>query len=523
MRNLLGFIFTGLAFFQLQGNNINWSSPPATLSEVYINAIDPLLAMDAQGNSVAAWIENNQVRAAIHPVNGNWTPDVVISGFNAATPDLVMDVNGNATLIWVESGIVHSSSKTLSGNWSHPTVLSSSGASSPILAVDASGDVVAAWVNAGNIETSTKLFGNPWQGPFIISSTGANAPGIAIGGSGSNTRVVLVWKGAFNGSHAIFTSTKLLSGSWTSPEWLSDPIHNVANPQVAVDNNASAIAVWYEYDVIRHSFTNVTVKSSERLFTTGAWDSAVSLSAPGIRDPSSLSANIAFDTFGNAMAVWNNSFDDETFTVQSAVKPVNGQWSSPQDIIGSNLYAYNESFSVTNFGGTLGLYMYYNGMNLIIQSVESNINGYLNNVWSVPVTISPGTDNATPIIAATVNNNTMYASAVWRHFNGVHNVISAVTGSKTLLLPPTNLNVTQAPNDFGVFKEYANTLTWNASADPNTVGYLVFRNGLFIQQVGAGVLQFVDDNRANNGPVTYSVTAIDADQSQSASVSVSFP
>lgn len=523
MKKILMFFFTMLACTHLQSNNINWSVTPTNISGVILNASNPVLAMDANGNSVAAWVEDNRVKASTHAFDGNWTPVVIVSAIGASSPYLVMDSSGNATLTWVGNGVIYASTKTLTGTWSTPTSLSNSGASAPRLGIDDAGNVIAAWVRAGNIESSTKLFGMNWQGRVIVMSNAAATPCIAIGGTGSNTRAVLVWQGTSNGLNVIYTSTKLLSGSWTSQAILSSSLRNAANPQVDVDSNANAIAVWYEYDVLGLSYTNVTVNSSERLSSTAAWNDTVALSEPGIRNPSSLSANIAFDSFGNAIAIWNTSFDDETFNMQSAIKPVNGQWSSAHNIIESNLFAYNESISVTNFGDTLGLFMYYNGSDLLIQSIESNINGYLNNAWSVPITVSQNSDNAYPKIAATIKGNKIYAAAIWQKYNSVQNSILATTGSKTLVLPPSNLSVTQNSNNFGVFTEYSNTLTWNASTDPNAVGYLIFRNGLFVEQVGAGVLSFIDDNRTLNGSVTYSITAIDAQQTQSAAVSVNFP
>ena len=170
-----------------------------------------------------------------------------------------------------------------------------------------------------------------------------------------------------------------------------------------------------------------------------------------------------------------------------------------------------------------GFLMFYNGAALLIQSVESDINGYLNNVWSVPITIALNDNNANPKIAASLSGNVIYTAAVWLNYNGVNNVVVGSTGSRMLLLPPTNLAVRQSVQNFGVFREYQNILTWSASTDPNTVGYLIFRNGVYLTQVDASVLQCVDNNRTVNDASTYSLTAIDSQQSQSATVSVSFP
>lgn len=523
MKTLLNFILTLLACSHLQGNVINWSSPSETISGVIADVDNPLLAMDADGNSVAAWIDNNFVKASTHAPNGDWTPEAIVSGSNASSPSLVSDRNGNATLAWVGNGIIYASSKALNGTWSSPKALSSSGAASPSLGVDDAGDVIAAWVRGGNIEVTTKRFGKEWQRRVIINSTSAGTPRVAIGGTGNKTRGIIAWEGISNGTKVIFTSTKLIPGNWTPQTLISDTMHSAVNPQVAVDPNGNVLAIWYEYDVTGTNYTNVTLKSSKRLYPREIWTNSVALSQPGICNPSSLISSIGIDGSGNAIAVWNISFDDETFNIQTATRPVNGQWSTAQDIISSNRFAYDHSISVTNFGDTLGLYMSYNGSNLLIQPIESNINGYMNQTWSVPVILSAGPNNATPRIAATVKDNKIYAMAIWINFDGIHSSISAMGGEKTLVLPPSNLNVTQSFNNFGVFGEYSNTLSWSASSDPNAAGYLIFRNGLFVEQVGSDVFSYIDDNRVRNGPVKYSVTAIDAEQTQSSAVSISFP
>lgn len=524
MKKILCVLFMFLAFSHLySSSNVNWSSPPEILSGVNMDSSDPQVAIDAHGDAVAVWIENNLVKSSTKTVNGNWTPELVISASGASSPRLVSDSNGNAIAVWVENGVIKGATKPFNGNWSTPTSLSGTGASSPTIGIDTAGNVIAAWVRGNNIETSTKLFGMNWQTRVTITSTAAANPSIAIGGTNSNTRAVLVWQGTSGGTNVVFSSTKLISASWSSAQVISETTHGAVRPFVAVDSNANALAIWYAYDFVGSNYINVVVKSAARVASTGTWGAVSDLSAPGIRNPANLTARIVFDRIGNAIALWNTSFDDETFTIQSSVKPVNGNWSDTVDLVSSNLYAYSAELAATAFGDVLGLYLFYNGNSLLIQSVESDINGFLNNFWSLPITISLGTNNAYPKIAASINGNVIHTAAVWENFNGVHNLIVASTGSKTLVLPPTNLCVTQSLHNFGVFTEYYNTLSWHASVDPNVVGYLIFRNGLFIGQVDADVLQFVDDNRTANGAVTYSVTAIDGQLTQSATVSINFP
>lgn len=524
MKKILGLLLTFVACFApAYSNNIVWSAAPTVISGALTNASNPVVAIDGSGNAVAAWIENNLVKASSKPVSGSWSAAATVSATGASQVQIVMDTNGNTTAVWNENGVIKAATKTLSGSWSASTALSTTGASAPTLCVDAAGDAIAAWVRAGNIETSTKLFGMNWQNRVTITSSSASTPVVAVGGTGTGARAVIVWHALVSSVNQIFTSTKLIGGTWSTAQQISESTHSAVQPYVAVDANANAAAVWYSYDTVGNNFTNVTVKSSFRSASTGVWSAVEALSMPGIAHPANLNAQVAFDSTGNAIALWTTSFDDQTYNLESAVRPVNGDWGTFADLIGANLYSNSVSLSSTTYGDVVGLYPFYNGAALLIQSIESDISGYLNNTWSVPITISAGTDNAFPKIAASINNSVIHAVAVWARYNGTNTSIVASTGAKSLVLPPSSLHVTQSVNNFGVFSEYYNTLTWTASTDANAFGYLVFRNGEFLVQVDASTTQYVDHNRVANGSVTYGVVTIDKQQTQSQTVNINFP
>lgn len=436
MKKKLCLIFTFLILFSsVHSDNVNWSTSPEVLSGAGINAAAPQIAVDAHGNAIAAWIENHIVKSRTKLVNNPWSSTVTISGARASSVKIVLDYDGNATAVWVENGAIKTASKNLHGNWSSSTTLSNANAYSPTLSVGSAGDVIAVWLRNGNIETSTRRFGMNWQTKVTVNSTAAANPIVAIGGSGNNIRAVLVWQGISNGTNAVFASKKLISGNWNSAKVISEIEHHAAKPSVAVDANGNTLAIWYAYDNIEKKHVNVVVKSSACSSLSGVWDAVSSLSLPGMCNPEALNALVAFDPAGNAVALWNTSFDGETFSLESAVKSVNGSWSDPVDLVNSNFRVSLADLSVTSSGDALGLYMFYNGSNLAIQSVESDGNGILNHSWSVPVTISQGANNAYPKIAASLSGNVIHSAAVWVNNNGVNNQIIGLTGSKYIVLP----------------------------------------------------------------------------------------
>ena len=522
MKRILIAFFSVLSISRAMANDINWSFPSTPLSAANHNASDPQIAIDANGDLIGAWVENGFIMASTKHLNLNWNTSITLSTATANSPRIVSDSLGNAAAIWLQSGMVMASSKPFTGSWSSPVILSPTGAADPTLAVSSSGDVIAAWARNGNIETSTKLFGGNWGNRIQINSSNASHPHIAIGGTGSHERAVIVWNKISNSLNAAVSSSKLVSGNWSQEVTISDQNHNAGFAHVAVDANGNAAAVWFLYD-INSVYSNVTVQSALNLFSKGSWNAPVTLSAPGINNPANLIARVACDSTGNFIALWNTSFDGKSFNIQSAVKPVGQNWTAPTDIVSSNLFALKADLAVTSLGDALALYMFYNGITLNIQSTESDISGFMNNVWSVPVLVSSGIDNGFPRVAATLTGNIINAATLWVSFNGTNNQILASTGSKTLVSPPSDLMISQSVNNFGSFQNFFNTLTWDASVDPNAVGYLIYRNGLFIEQVPANVLQFVDDNQVQNGPVTYGVASVDAQNTHSPIITVNFP
>lgn len=503
-------------------NNIQWSFPPATLSTVTLNASDPQIAIDASGNLVAAWVENGLVKSSSKHLSGSWSAPVTLSASGASSPRITSDSSGNAAAIWLVGGIVYGATKPFSGSWTSSTALSSSGASSPDLAVDSAGDVVAVWVRSNNIESSTKLFGAGWQAHATITSTAATSPHVAIGGSGASTKAFVVWHSTSGSTNVVYSASKPISGSWTAQTAISNATNNAAYAHVAVDANANAVAVWYGFNVASSLYSNVVVQSAFLNSAIGSWGSSVNLSAHGIYNPASLIARVGFDANGNAIALWNTSLDGATFDIQSAVLPLRGNWSAPVEIVNS-VYGFEADLAVSSIGDALTAYMFYNGNSLIMQSSEMNFSGFMQTVWSVPLNLSTGTDNGFPRLAATLTGNAINAAAVWINYNGTNSIIQAVEGKRALVLPPSSPTVTQHVNNFGVFSEYYNKVSWTASTDPSVVAYNVYRNGTFFVQVDADILSIIDDNKVQNGATTYGVAAINNQQSQSQIINVNFP
>jgi len=519
MKKFMLVFFTVLLSANLFGQT-SWSSPPQTLSTLGVNASAPQIVIDPNANITAVWLESTVVIANTLPSGGSWGTAVAISSSGASAPQIAVDPSGNVTAVWVQSTGIHSATLPSGGSWSSATTLSAAGATAPQVAVDPSGDAAAVWESAtGFIQASTKLFGGIWSIiPSTISGSGASAPMVSVGGNGN---VVVVWQ-AVNGSiNTVYSASKIITAlTWGSAAAISSVSHNAVQPTVFTGILGNAVAGWFRYDVIGSAYKNVLFDVA--FLVNGTWLTSVDVSTvPGLTNPANLVSVITIDSFGNALAAWTNSDDGSNIALKVAELLSNGTSTGTSELV-LDTSIHGLDLSSNSLGYTVLAYMANDtSSNLAIQTLDFNLE-YASPGWNNPNIVSQGAFNGYPQLASTLTSNTTnnYALA-WIHFDGTSNVIQAVTGTETLIAPPTSLTVTQTTDNRNVVTEYYNTLSWTASTDPNVDAYLIFRNGVEITAVS--VNQYIDYNRSPSESVVYTVAAIDNLSNKSVNVNITFP
>lgn len=510
----------------LIGNEIEtWSSPPETISSAGLDASDPHLGMAASGDVVAAWLESGLVVSRSKALSNPWDTLATLSGSGATSPQLAVDPSGNATAVWVESGSVKTADKLSGGSWSSATSLSTSNSSDPQIAVRSNGDLVAVWIESGVVKSKTKLFGGSWSTADTLSASGADSAHVAIGDNGD---AFVVWhsQNGISLIETIYAANRPNGGSWSAASTISNASENSVQPQIAVDPSGNATAIWYTYSLSGSAYFNVALKASSYSKIGFAWETPVQLPyRSGKKNPSELQSQILYSQSGLPVASWTNSIDGATFQIVSSQRGTDGVWTEPFEMANS-LYAYSINMAVSSVGNIFAAYMNYNtaSSSVVIETRESQLGGVIGGGWTGPFILSTGTSNGFPGISAVVTGGTnSNAAAAWLSFDGSNNILQAVTGTGTLVIPPSSPGITQSFNDFGIFQEYYNTITWSASTDPNLVGYIIYRNNDILAFIETDTLKYVDNNQAQNGSVVYGVSAIDYSGAESAVVTVSFP
>jgi hypothetical protein len=198
------------------------------------------------------------------------------------------------------------------------------------------------------------------------------------------------------------------AADWTTPLALSVADPSTGSPEVALDPQGDAVAVWS-----RLSGVNYIVQAALRLAGSGTWQSAVDLSAAG---QNALAPQVALDAQGNAIVVWNRGG-----TVQAAVRPVGGGWQPALDISAAG--SGNPQIAIDPQGNALVLWERRGATTTTVQAASRPA---ASGVWQPAIDISAAAPNSmtatNPQVAFDAQGN---AIAVWSLSNGAVNIVQA--------------------------------------------------------------------------------------------------
>jgi hypothetical protein len=398
----------------------------------------PRVAVDPNGDAVAVWSAHNQdaakyvVRASSRPAGGAWSDPVMLSdgGVFDRGQEVAIDAQGNATAIWTEilggtGPVVRSASRPNGGDWSEPVDLSEGTVnSSPRMAVDPQGTVTAVWLGT--------------------------APHI------SGTGVVTV----------VRSRTRSVNGDW-SPTAVAlssdDGTSSAAAPQVAVDAQGNATAVWGQF-----SSADGYVVQTARRAAGGSWSEAADLGGGD-------SPQVAVDPQGNATAIWQLS-DPSSSVVLSSSRTAAGPWSNPAPMAaGDNVDRVGFPWvGADPQGNVTAIWARYNATNVIAQATRHVATS---SSWSPSVDLTVGRP-ITAIPAAGVDPQG-HVSVVWswteNPWSGASSVFDPIAPTLENLVAPASATagqpVSMSVNPFDAWS--AVTISWNFGDGQSTSGAAV--------------------------------------------------
>jgi uncharacterized protein GlcG (DUF336 family) len=290
-------------------------------------------------------------------------------------------------------------------------------ASSPQVAVDPEGNAVAVWYQSDGSYDSIysnrydALSGAWGTAQAIESNTGdAYGPQVAVDPSGN---AVAVWYQNDGSYNSIYSNRyDALSGTWGTAQLIEDNIRSAYAPQVAVDLDGNAVAVWRQND---GSYD--TIYSNRYDALSGTWGGTAQ--AIEGNTGSAYGAQVAFDPSGNAVAVWyqwDGSYDS---IYSNRYDALSGTWGgTAQAIEGNTGGAYNPQVAFDSDGNATVVWYQHDGT---YNNIYFNRYDELSGMWGTAQAIEGNTGNAdAPQVAVDPSGN---AVAVWRQHDGTYYTI----------------------------------------------------------------------------------------------------
>lgn len=271
---------------------------------------------------------NSKISASTRSINGQWSIPVDLTDptmGQGVAPQIAMNSSGYAVAIWRLNSIVQASSIQFDGTWSAPMNLGTS-EGFPQIKVDGSGNSVAAWVSNGSIQTATLPYQGSWSSVVTLSLSNSLEPQLALNDSGY---AIVTW--AENITNSIFAATMQMGSSWSEPILLNSG-DQIDMYSVAVAQNGNVVVVWTEQTFDNSSPYPIpsTKYLKASFFSDQHWSSPEVISASDFFDSNNIAfnPNVALDGQGNAIAIWNSYSQIQA----SLYFKSSGQWSTPTNI-----------------------------------------------------------------------------------------------------------------------------------------------------------------------------------------------
>lgn len=532
LKNLSIIFLSILILFTNTSLLAGWSTPQIVIAE---DGVQPNIATDRHGNSIAVWYTNSGVFQAATLQAGAvnelgqplWIPtNDITTNSNASidleTQSLGMDGNGNALVTWTDSTqsyIYISKLPFGQTTWSSPlqinifqndiTVID------PYIAVNARGDAIVLWAaivpltsydyhlwsNAYNSQT------NSWQGAIELWGTtvehDSDINSVAIDAKGNGVAVI--------GSPDKTSSIQPFSYNLSTNLWtVINPIPITYNDQVIT---TVAVAPQGDAAIIALNFDNSTVTAYTLPFNqTTVTNPTVLSTTPDLTFNFPV---VQADALGGFLAAWA----DNTNALGSArYSPLSRQWqvlpllaldqfpdliNLAVDAIGNGVVTWTDG-GVTTFS-------------IPDVAILSAALGYNQSTWNLLTEVSSDNfiENAFSRTVITTQGN---AVAVWETglapgLLDVNLLINTNSVSSSIFLnlfplPPVNFQGKHIKNKFLSQTTFKNTFSWNASPSPNVVSYNLYRNGTLIATIPNNGSSFTYTDANQRKPYAYTLVAI---------------
>ena len=405
-----------------------WSDP-ANVSPAGKNADSHQAAIDADGDAVIVWRRsdgsNYRVEAGSRSAAGAPGATRTLSGpgYNAGQPRAAMDSAGNALAVWSRfdgtNHRVEARSLAASGTLGPIQTLvdSETAASAPQVAMNATGDAVVVWSRFVGSYSSVQIRGRSASGALTATQTlsaagqSADSAQVAIDPQGN---AVVVWRRFDGVNHRIQMRVRSASGELSATRTLSAAGQSADSPQVAVDPDGNAVAVWRRFN---GAIYRVQVRARSN---TGELSAIQTVSKQGHNV--GVVPQVGVDADGNAVVAWY-AYDGTSVRVQTRARTAQGVLSSTRYMSDTGTTNVGPpQVVVDSAGNAVVAWHLWDGANLRVQVRARSAGGALSPVENLS---SKGVNAVYPDLAGNAAGNVV---AAWNRSGSPYTRIQVTGG-----------------------------------------------------------------------------------------------
>ncbi|MBL4712227.1 MAG: hypothetical protein JKX75_06975 [Gammaproteobacteria bacterium] len=399
----------------------NWSASALIETDTVNDAINPQIAIDAAGNATAVWPQGDGTRFNIwsnrYTAGSGWGTAELIetdNTGNADAPTITVNAAGVAIAIWRQfDGTrfnIWSNRYVVGSGWGTAELVENDNTGSaldPKIAMDTNGNALAVWPQGDGVEdniwSNRYVVGTGWGTPEKIESTSINAKEAQISMDASGNALA-VWVQPSTAQESAWSNRYVVGSGWGTAVLIeTDSAGSTKNPQIAVDNNGNALAVWGQSDGTRDNVM------ANRYTVGSGWGTAELIetdNAGNATDP-----QIAVDAGGNALAVWGQ-FDGSADNIMSNRYTTGTGWGTAELIETEDYEAFLPKIAFDDSGNAIAIWLQEDA-----NQQRSWVNRYTTTVgWGVAEVIDDGINIAYSHQIAILGNGN--AVAVWVEYDG---------------------------------------------------------------------------------------------------------
>lgn len=247
-----------------------WSAPVRLDANLTDDISYVTLAMDAQGQAIAAWHQQDpsglySAWVTQAPAGGAWTPAVRVGSGETWNPSVAAG-GGALAVAYAQGGVATTqvwASRWSGSAWSPAAQVSrvgsgnaSDAADLPLIGLDSAGSMLMVWVQdqdatgaAWDLVGARSLSGSAWQAPQALESAAGDVAQLDLVVAPSGQAVVVWTQADGSGIYSVYGFRGGLAGGFPGGTLLENSqAGNAFLPKAAISSHGEAMAIWYQLD-----------------------------------------------------------------------------------------------------------------------------------------------------------------------------------------------------------------------------------------------------------------------------------